>query len=267
MKFTIPYVYREDIIPPRCRKPRSFQFSALTTISIPEITSGEAPVAIICRGWYVAKHNQGEWTEVYRWYKGTLYTKTRRQDSSGAPYYIETADKFLADRELNADIRVSDRPHTSPEASQERKRATASYRDIVFIDGERWTKTEEPRYVVMTFGLGHNHGGTSLMTDNSYNQNIHRDCYYRIDQVEVAVAARNRLATQRGDTQSLDLPFNTFQIILPEAVRLNPSKEHGTGDPFINQLNRITSAAPSTGAAGILVLAKTFEAARRNIAR
>lgn len=39
----------------------------------------------------------------------------------------------------------------------------------ILVDGELYSMTSEPRYCIQTFGLGHNHGGTSLFCDYYYN--------------------------------------------------------------------------------------------------
>ena len=117
----------------------------------------------------------------------------------------------------------------------------------MLIDGEVWRVAGEPRYVLMTFGLGCNHGGTALMVDNHYNSNIHRERYFRIDQREAAIAATKRVALERGDDQSVPVePHADFDILISEAVRLCPRKEHGTGDPFINKVEALTTVKNRT---------------------
>lgn len=111
----------------------------------------------------------------------------------------------------------------------------------------------------MTFGLGHNHGhpGTSLSSTNSYNPNISKHRYFRIDQHDLALATAISIAERRGDDQAILFikeSHETFDILIPEAVRLNPQKEHGEGDPFINKLEGMIDGSPNVMVARLMVL-------------
>ena len=50
----------------------------------------------------------------------------------------------------------------------------------LIVDGSVWLRCGEPRYVVNTFGLGHNHGGTGLFVEEFYNSNISNTNYFII---------------------------------------------------------------------------------------
>lgn len=120
---------------------------------------------------------------------------------------------------------------------------------------ETWERCGEPRYVIMTFGLGHNHGGTALMIDTMYNVNISYKRYFSALQGDLAVAEANRIATARGDTKDVGTFHKMIVTHIPEAVRLNPRKQHGEGDKFMNAIEEITEASGSTLEAGILTMA------------
>ena len=256
MKLTLPYTYIEDVIPPRCRKPRPQESKGEITLTLREVTSAEAPIAIIqhTEGWRDKKEvpagakgrtcDDSIWVKfdvVYRWYKGQLYVKDRIQRSCYQPHEYQTAEQFAKDP---CPYHLDRACYTFLHLKQDARCGLMAWaRTLLFIDGERWVRASEPRYVIMTFGLGHNHGGSSLFTDTHYNSNISKDRYYRIDQFEVAMKEFERIALARGDNQSVpSTHHDTFKILIPEAVRCRPAKEAGSGDPFINRVEAITSS-------------------------
>ena len=93
-----------------------------------------------------------------------------------------------------------------------------------------WTVTGEPRYVVNTFGLGHNHGGTGLFVEEYYNQNIAASNYFSALDGDKAVAYANKVAERRGDTNDVGKFEKMIEVLIPEAVTIRPEVEHGEGD-------------------------------------
>ena len=258
MKITIPYRHTVDVVPPRCRKPRGVQRDGATTVSIHEVSSAEAPVAIVQSARVVFNGDRRR-TE-YRWWDGRLWILDRFQRSCGARYESQRAAQFRADPwpqrfTLGA---YPDDSHQPRAYHQRRLRRFA--RRHLFINGWRYKEADEPRYVVMTFGLGHNHGGwgTCLSTDNGYNVNIGRDCYFRCDQYAEAEAAAERTARARDDTKALPIKHqrpDRFEIQIPEAVRLHPAREHGPGNAFMNSLEAMVEGSPDSLSAGLGVMA------------
>ena len=268
MKITIPYRYTEEVIPKRCRKPRRVEQGASISLTIHEVSGQEAPVAIVSHG-----HNWGEDGDMqpaltlYRWWRKRLYLRAKFQRVSRGQYETQNAAQFTTDPypyELNPNLgRYETYFYQTKGERQKGFRAWAQ--SVLFVDGERWESVGEPRYVIMTFGLGCNHGlghGTDLCTDTSYNSNISRDRYFRIDQFEQAVAETARIATGRGDTKALPVIEkqnpDTFEILIPEAVRLNPHKEHGTGCAFINQMESVIEGVKNPTVAGFMGMALAF---------
>lgn len=115
----------------------------------------------------------------------------------------------------------------------------------------------EPMYCVATFGLGHNHGGTGLMTDYYYNGNISKERYFNANHGDEAVAEANRIAAARGDTNDVGRFRAHIKVYEPGLVKRDPKSEHGDGDPFLNSLEKLTETADSTAEAGLLALAFT----------
>ena len=231
MKVAIPYEYTEEAIPPRCRKPRPVRMKDTMTVTIHELRGDETPVAIVQRDPLHVGNRPEE--IIYRWWRKRLWTR-------GYPSGRESHPRLGP---------AGTWPYPEPYLAKSRVRSSIRrfQQTTALIDGEVWRVADEPRYVLMTFGLGCNHGGTSLMVDNHYNSNIHRERYYRIDQREAAIAETARVALERGDDQSVPVePHADFDILIPEAVRLCPRKEHGTGDPFINKVEALTTVKNRT---------------------
>lgn len=239
MKITLPYRYTAEVIPPRCRKPRRVEQSSTITLTLHEVSMTDAPVAILEHGhfWNDQDEYQPVTTE-FRYWRGKLWTRTSIQRVSGGPRETQSAAQFLADPypyNYEAD-RGYQRDLWYESQAERRKEFIAWAANQLFIDGERWSQAGEPRYVIMTYGLGHNHGigwGTSLSDSDFYNSNISRDCYFRIDQYAAALAEATRIAAARGDTKALPIEETQrptrFEILIPEAVKMNPRREHGRG--------------------------------------
>ena len=132
----------------------------------------------------------------------------------------------------------------------------------VVFDGKIWARCGEPRYVVMTFGLGHNHGGTALMITSVYNPNISAKCYFNALQKREALEAAKAIALRRGDTDSATkFDLETFkediEVLMPEMVKVTPCKEADPGDSFMNRLEEITETSESVLEAGLLSILVT----------
>ena len=244
--------YWEAYLPtPRHRKLRYREASKTINLRVRSVTSEEAPVAFRCHDYRHVK----ECREEVRLFAGKLYARMIRRTSvteeeAGMGGYVP----------MKAD-EVHIRPLTGAGENLEEK--TRAYKEeartILFIDGEPWEVTGEPMYVIMTFGLGHNHGGTALMVEEYYNPNIPNRNYFRADQGAEAVAEMDRVAAARGDTDDVGQYKADIEVLIPEAVKRRPMKEHGEGDPFINRLNAITAKAGSAAEAGLLAMVVTLK--------
>jgi hypothetical protein len=261
MKIRMSYAFTHEVIPPRCRKPRACRQLATMTLTIHEVTSQDAPVAILA--------HDAEWKDalrenptppVYRWWKQHLYQRWCHQRVSRGPWETQDVARFLTECEALGEQYTWD---SSGYRSKKERRADLLRwaKTVLFIDSERWERVGEPRYVIMTFGLGHNHGlgwGTSLSTETTYNPNIPSARYYRIDQYDQAVATATAIARLRGDTKALPISQQAptqYDILIPEAVRLCPRREHGLGDPFLRKVEALIEGSPSAAVAGIVLLA------------
>lgn len=258
MKILAPYRYTEEIIPPRCRKLRRVQFDATMQLTIHEFSMGEIPVAI--------RQYTKEWIEGhlvatsvnYYWWRNRLWALYKDSRYSRGPILPMKKDEFV-----KTATALEEYPTTWRSKQESRRSLMQWARSRLLIDGLRYDATGEPRYVIMTFGLGHNHGlgwGTSPSVDNSYNSNIGRARYFRIDEYGKMLVEATRIATARGDTKALPIEEeqnpDRFEVLIPEAIRLQPSREHHDGDPFTNELETVIEGSPDSFIAGLLVVSK-----------
>jgi len=221
-------------------------------VSVPSVTADEAPVAFRLSDY---SHKSKGITEI-RWYQGQLWRRMTQNDRrSGGDQSDVKPD------ELPRVVRmVYGIPHSiakTRELLQRKFRESA--KNYILIDGAVWTVTGEPRYVVNTFGLGHNHGGTGLFVEEYYNENIAASNYFSALDGDKAVAYANKVAERRGDTNDVGKFEKMIEVLIPEAVTIRPEAEHGEGDPFINKINAITEAAPDSTTAGLLAIMATAQ--------
>lgn len=248
IRFPADYAFIESYIPPRCRKPREREVKGVCSVSVPSVTSDEAPVAM--------RHKECWWPGIYeyRWYRKKLYRRV--------PYhaYLCNAEGWWPLEELPKRFRKN---YFSPyEYGEDEADAIAKCKEkakrFLIVDGDQvWERIGEPRYVIATFGLGHNHASTSLMISNSYNSNISADRYFNALEREKAVERCVEVALNRGDTDSVDHIRDSWpiEVLIPEAVRCKPAKEAGSGDEFHNLMNALTASAGSQAEAAALVIA------------
>ncbi len=239
MNLTIPYSYTESVIPKRCRKPRDVRFDSCLDINVREVTEHDAPIAII-------EHDSLREDDplCFRWFDGKLWTNSStfcRTDG----LYGDAVDYFR-----------SDWYKTQSDAIAQLNECADR---MIIINGQTFRTAGEPRYVVMTFGLGCNHGGTALMVDHSYNSNIGKTRYYRVDQREEAILEAERVAIARGDTKNVPIrPHANFDVFIPESIQVYPAVEHGNGDPFLNSIEDTVESVKNPTVAGLLAISRCY---------
>lgn len=226
MQLTVKYSYVENIIPPRCRNPRRARFAdGLEVVTLREIQRESAPVAII------STSNGSEPPIEYRWFDGQLWTSccvygcSRQARTSGGSDYdyaapepeisLVTDSVSMSRHDIGIFVSVS-----------EGKVAIADYlhrwaQSLILINGQVYRPAGEPRYVVMTFGLSNNHGGTAILCTDLSNTNIKEQSYFSVLQFEQAKHYAGRIAAARGDTTKFSAdPGYTFEVLIPEAVQI-----------------------------------------------
>ena len=126
--------------------------------------------------------------------------------------------------------------------------------EYLLVDGELYQETAEPRYVINTFGLGHNHGGTGMFVDYHYNPNIRNDNYFSALDGKKAVEYANKIAAGRGDTNDVGKFTELIIVHMPELVTVNPKQQHGEGNEFINTMEKMIDGSGTTAEAGLLCM-------------
>lgn len=250
MKIKVWIKYEESYLPPRCRKFRYRECEDHVVLTLPEAHMSDMRLAFEDGSFNGAG-------KIYS-YKGHFWRLATVRDrfcsGEGSPLenVVETMDtcsyhfRFAFDRE-----------HHGMDTSRKAivSSARKELREFLLVDGELYTRTKEPRYCIYTFGLGHNHGGTSLSVDYHYNPNISKDCYFSALQGKEAVEEATRIALRRGDTESVQYFKDEIAVFAPDLVKVKPNRQHGNGNPFLNRLNAITEAAPDALTAGLLCIA------------
>lgn len=255
VKVTIHLDYWEPYLPsPRHRKLRYRKASTAIRTSVPQVRPEDAPVAFLIHSYHHIQENR---TEV-RYFRGHLYERMNRADLHRADNYEEevlqpaTTDCLEAQIKNEAYVYIT---YDAAELPQVIRKLRAAARHYVVIDGCVWRRTGEPRYVIVTFGLGNNHGGTGLFVEHFYNSNIGKDRYFTALEGDKAVAAFNSIAARRGDTDSVGKYGKMIDVLMPETVRLRPAKEHGDGDPFLNTIEGVIESGASPTVAGLFAMA------------
>lgn len=189
--------YQEEYIPPRCRKPRLRELEEQITVTIKEAAMSDLTPAFEIKG------------SIIYLYDGKLYMgeneygySDRCIDSNplvNLKKVIQLAGSHYNDRSQNIAFVKS---------------CTERY---LLVDGKVFYKTTEPCYVVQTFGLGHNHGGTSLFAEVGYST-LPEHAFCALDR-DLAVAYANKVARERGDTDSVGRFTANINVLLPEAVK------------------------------------------------
>jgi hypothetical protein len=242
--------YYEPYLPKRCRKLRYEKREEVLPIGIPSVTSEEAPVAFRLSDYHYEKMEQK--TEV-RAYRGKLYERMTMNDMYAHGGFDNVKPEQLADHIRIWTTLSTDR--TRELVTKEMRKESKKY---IVVDGCVWEQCGEPRYVVNTFGLGHNHGGTGLFVEKHYNPNIANRNYFSALDGDKAVTYANQVAERRGDTEDVGKFEKMIEVLMPEMVKVKPMQQHGDGDPFLNRLDRLTSNCKSASEAGLKVLCAAF---------
>lgn len=247
--------YYFSYIPKRCRKPRYEKKYEEVKIAVRMITADEAPVAFRLSDYH---HTSEKQTEI-RCYKRKLYKHIYRCDFIS----LHGEERYEEIREEDYSYLLTSHiwfTYSHEERTREYmlKRIKDNAKNYLIIDGQMWERCGEPRYVVNTFGLGHNHGGTGLFVEEHYNPNIPNKNYFSALDGQKAVDYANMVAARRGDTNDVGRFEKMIEVFMPECVKIKPSKEHGDGDPFINQINAITEKCDSAAEAGLFAMCLAF---------
>lgn len=217
MNFDLKIKYQEGYLPTkRHRKLRYKTIEEVISVEIKEINKDLAPIAF--------RVDDCE----YRLYNDNLY---RRVDDV---MYCSDETEYLKGNVIEQ-FKYSFLNHSSFYGFKEDETREVMLDKVnnylnrfVIIDDTVWRITNEPRYVIHVFGLGNNHGGTSLSVTNCYNPNISNKAYFNANEREKAVNKALDIAIGRGDTKYVDYIKNSpiIEVLMPNMVKCNPKEEH-----------------------------------------
>lgn len=248
MEVIIPIKYIQRFYPnKRCKKVRERVLARDCALHVHDVLDErDFPVAYKVRtyesvlpkvrdneqAWELCEHGnggKGTWfTETIRRYKGKLYRPIRHgygaaiarsfenpkeriaqemnwyQNCHGFVYVSFTEDKsFDAEKSIVVDDEYLKRLHEVKKYSKK----------FVVFKGVLWERTEEPLYTYTTFGLGNNHGGTGLFIRYGRTVRSNRKIYWHANEREAAIKAALKVATGRGDTQSVPMIKHAKELI------------------------------------------------------
>lgn len=261
MKFKVEMQIKEQFLPnKRCRKERCRYMRNEYEGEITELKEDSFKLAMAVEDYKEA--------EELRYYDGKLWRAIKASNLICHAEGWATIDNLINCEISNARYAKYDQHDqfidgisvvTADDSDSVKELLKSRCQQYILFDGKFWQQCGEPMYVVMTFGLGHNHGGTALMIDYYYNDNITKHRYYNALHREEAIKAAKEIAIRRGDTESVDRIGKYYNIIVYDesVVTRCPEKDHGEGNDFINMLDKITENADSSMEAGLLAIAAT----------
>lgn len=255
MNIDVKVRYQESYLPTkRHRIPRFREAEETVSFELREIQKTDASLAMVVTDYksYLDESGTNQFglvdTPIFA-VGEQLYTQ--KKDMSGAldrgPY---TLDALIKDIHGHAERWYTS--STKEDAIQDLRAFIDSH---LLIDGQVFRETAEPRYVINTFGLGHNHGGTAMFVSFGYNPNISSSNYFNALQRDEAISYANAVAERRGDTLSVGtFDKENIAVYMPKLIRCNPQLDHGDGNPLLNSLEQLVQSSDNTLEAGLLVL-------------
>lgn len=279
MKLKISYSFKQQYLPTkRHRKARIHLVNDQSVFDVREIDLDAFPLAFEVESFKSVYNEASEsknnsvfklFTDQIRTWEGKLYKSFRYSYGAAISTAFLPAEKI--ERMIGNSVKgfhyEPDCPLTdqsiivADNKAEVLDRVRSEVDKLLFCEGHFWKKCSEPMYLVLTFGLGHNHGGTGFFVVENYNDNISKENYFNASQRSEAIKFAIETAARRGDTNDiayLEKPTSNIVVYMPELVQRDPQMEHGDGDPFINRMNRLTEMADSVDEAGLLVMAAAF---------
>ena len=270
MLFNIEFWNMEKYLPTkRHRVLRKRYVKNSVDVEIKELTEQEFPIAFIVKDYDWRYEEEGKEAEFkmfsneIRTYNGELWKAVRYSDcvSHGIGWmpisYIKNRLEDCAPYRKGGEDFTEASIIKEDNISECKENIFRKAENYIIYDGKVWKTCGEPMYVITTFGLGHNHGGTGFFIEYYYNSNISKNNYFNALEREQAIAYGKKVAANRGDTDSIEGmgEYDIIEVLMPEMVTRNPKKEHGDGDSFINSLENMINGTDSSAEAGLLAVA------------
>lgn len=241
MNVQVPFVFEAEVIHTGCRKARTEIIADIAHIDIPELAElklaasvedvdyyfdgetfykpvdpvpSETGVAVACGfdEWSskISDHRSNE-TPVSKHLLARYREAIRQFDSQWTPAKIEAEKPF--------------REYLSDNREQQKAGVREALADYAIYAGRVVRKTDEPVYVINTFGMGRNHGGTGLFIESCSMATLarNRESILNLSQLDRAIKRAESIAVNRGDDKSVPMrPPSKVSLYLPEAFRFDP---------------------------------------------
>lgn len=288
MNLKVDFTYEEKYLrTSRCRKPLARTREGIYELAIKALAKAECPIAAVVHDMKSVYEGatttadfegNGEYkmfAEPYRVHNGKFY-KFCRASYGAAISTAQTELKYVI-ADIKSDLYryslyekenlFSDKSvYISDNLSEIVDNMQARANKYISLDGELWKECGEPRYVVNTFGLGHNHGGTAMFIEEFYNSNISSKNYFNAVDRDKAITYAKETAIARGDTDSVKRigKMENIEVLIPEFFKVDPEKEHGEGNAFLNLLEDMVTSSNNATEAGILVTLATASEINKN---
>lgn len=288
MNLKVDFTYEEKYLrTSRCRKPLARTREGIYELAIKELAKAECPIAAVVHDMKSVYEGatttadfegNGEYkmfAEPYRVHNGKFY-KFCRASYGAAISTAQTELKYVI-ADIKSDLYryslyekenlFSDKSvYISDNLSEIVDNMQARANKYISLDGELWKECGEPRYVVNTFGFGHNHGGIAMFIEEFYNSNISSKNYFNAVDRDKAITYAKETAIARGDTDSVKRigKMENIEVLIPEFFKVDPEKEHGEGNAFLNLLEDMVTSSNNATEAGILVTLATASEINKN---
>lgn len=244
--------YEESYLPPRCRKLRYNEREEYIDIELAEASKEQLQLTFV-----VDEYNRDGHIYAYGdklWRKAItrdIACNDERTPLSALKYWNANSSQYFRfefDRVYHG--YRTDRESVITQAHNDMQ-------EYLLVGRTLYIQTQEPMCCIYTFGLGHNHGGTSLSVNYHYNCNISHTRYYSALDGDKAVKEAKRIALGCGDTDYIKYIHKKIKVYMPELVTRKPAEEHGNGDEFINSLEQIINNSDTATEAGLFCIAMT----------
>ena len=238
MKYVAKRFIKQNFYPTKRHKKTRMRYLPFEVeVDITEPTTEEFPVAFIVSDYNSVETREGESdyrlcdTEI-RVFNGQLYSAV--MDCRGAlikgfepideylsRQFVKTKPSYYGDNSDEFD--ENDSIICSDTSDSEKGEVLEQARGILIFDSKVWETCGEPVYNIMTFGMGRNHGGTSLSVDIvRYPESANGKIVNALNR-EMAINIAVETALGRGDTEYVDSIKNckeNIQVLMPEMVKI-----------------------------------------------
>lgn len=277
MLFNIEFWNKQDFLPTkRYRNIRTRYYKNSVDVDIKVLSEQNFPIAFIIHDYKSVYENAKNYDdfdgngkyrmfdEEIRTFDGKLYKPVRITHGAAISTLFENLD-YIKERLERLNREPFYNNNTFTENSIVKNDYSDEHIQLILDDANNyiiynntvWETCGEPMYLINTFGLGHNHGGTGFFIEYHYNSNINNKNYFNALERENAIAYGKQVALNRGDTNSVYGmgERDIIEVLMPEMVKRNPQKEHGNGDDFLNSLENMIENTDSSAEAGLLAVA------------